>query len=791
MEHLVRLSLRSPRATLLLLGGLTLCFAAGLPRVERAYGLEALLGKTHPAVVEQERFVATYGGGYPLLVVWECGAGRPCRDALDAGSLAVAHELERRVGGLGGVRSVWGPATSGLLVPDASGFLRRRFTGEDGRRAPDADALARRARRDPLWRRHLVSEDGRVAAVTIVPADTSSPVMERIVDVVLETLAPYEARGFAFKLAGHPAESVLNGRDLADSTARATPLCVVIIAVASFALLRCWRSVLASLLTVGTSVLWAFGLLGWLGWPQEYVLQVLAPLLLVVGVCDAVHLLARVARENAKADSQTALLRAARAVGPACAVTTLTTAAAFLSFTASPLEGFRRFGLVAGFGVTVCLLLTFTLLPLLARWLPPSMSAAEPALRASGAGLRRLGHASAGLARPVLAATALLFAAGVAGWGLLRVDTDIDRMFGEDNRVVRWSRFVDANLRGLDSLEIEVALPDAGLLFEPSTQAGILRLERHLAAQPELGVATSARTLLARANRLLHDDDPAWERTGESAAANAQLLELVAMGDPEGLGAWVAHDRRRLRVSAEAQADSSAGRGAVLTRVRAFLASELPESWAFTLTGPFAMEFRWAADLQRSQLRSFALALLLVFALVSAYLRSLRLGLAALVPAVLPVVAMLGFMGYAGLLLDVGRCLVAAIVIGIAVDDAVHVLGQYQQRRRRGAAPADALEDALEQTGPAVLVTSVALSLGFLALSRSAWASIASFGALVSVAILGALAATLFVMPPVVLWLEGALGRADSRPLCLPPRPASTPPPGNSGQRSALSLPRP
>jgi predicted RND superfamily exporter protein len=232
---------------------------------------------------------------------------------------------------------------------------------------------------------------------------------------------------------------------------------------------------------------------------------------------------------------------------------------------------------------------------------------------------------------------------------------------------------------------------------------------------------------------------------------------LVAMGDPDGLGFWVAHDRTRLRMSAEAQAGSSASRGEVLARLRAFLEAKLPESWAFTLTGPFAMEFRWAADLQRSQLRSFAVALLLVFALVSAYLRSWRLGLAALVPAVLPVVATLGFMGYAGLLLDVGRSLVAAIVIGIAVDDAVHLLGQYQQRRQCGAAPAAALEDALEYTGPAVLVTSVALSLGFLALSQSAWASIASFGALVSAAILGALLATLCVLPPLLLALEGGL----------------------------------
>ena len=64
---------------------------------------------------------------------------------------------------------------------------------------------------------------------------------------------------------------------------------------------------------------------------------------------------------------------------------------------------------------------------------------------------------------------------------------------------------------------------------------------------PEITQSTSALTLMERLNRLLHDDDPAYERTGDSTAANAELLEILSFDDPETLGRWLSLDRSRLR----------------------------------------------------------------------------------------------------------------------------------------------------------------------------------------------------------------------------------------------------
>jgi len=107
-------------------------------------------------------------------------------------------------------------------------------------------------------------------------------------------------------------------------------------------------------------------------------------------------------------------------------------------------------------------------------------------------------------------------------------------------------------------------------------------------------------------------------------------------------------------------------------------------------------------------------------------------------------------MGVAGLSLDVGRAMIAAVVIGIAVDDSIHLLHRYGRLRGDGRTPRDAMSAALLETGRPIVVTSIALALGFMTLTASAWGTVSGFGFFVSLSILVALLATLFILPALV-----------------------------------------
>lgn len=770
MYWLTQATLRNPRLTAVVLLATTVAFCLGLPKLHSEYGYRPLLGGSHPSIEKLEEFIEIFGGGFPLLIVWECGPKHPCSTALDSDSLAMAFEVERSLERVKGIRAIRGPATTSLMVPNRDGFSLRRFV-EEGIPVSDAAELAERAIRDPLWKGNLVSDDGLVGAITVVVVDAKSATMVPVVAAVQEAIAPFEEQGFSYALAGHPIESVIPGMELEKSTAFLTPFVAAIVALIIFGLTRSWQAVAITMGSMGLALLWTFGALGWLDWPQDSVLQVLPNLILFVGVCDAIHLLSRQAAILSTAedtagpsrDGRTrAILGAAREVAWPCVMTTLTTAGAFLSFVTSDLATFGRFGLISAFSVGACLVVTFSLIPLLLVWLPPSGARAVRQTRAWDVTLRAIADTAQVRAIPILVATAIVFAVCLVGWiGYLRVDTDINRMWGEHSQVTRWIRFVDNRLRGLDTLEIDIHLPPTSRVEEPTTQAALADFISHLESTEGLGRATSVRNLMASFNRALHDDDPTWERTGDSAMANGEILELISFDDPQLLGNWLSLDRSRVRISVEGPSDSARGRGKVLESVQAYVAGELPADWEVHFTGPFAMEYDWVDQLQDTQIRSFATAFLIVFVLTAFFLRSVRLGFAAIVPAAVPVVVILGIMGFAGQLLDVGRAMVAAIVIGIAVDDSLHLLTHYRRRRDAGDDPSEAIRASILQVGRAIIVTSTAVALGALALVLSAWQTVSSFGFFVSIALIGALVASLFVLPATIF----AFQRGKSPPV--------------------------
>jgi predicted RND superfamily exporter protein len=759
--RLTRLSLSYPKSTLLVIAVITAILAGGLPRLRTEFGYRVLIGDDHPSIQTLDRFIAQFGGGLPVQIAWECGDGKPCKTVFDRASLEMAHTVARELTSLAGIQTVQGPANAALLLPTTGGFAVRRFV-ENGEVVSDAEALAVRALDDPLWVGTLVSGDGAVGVIVVQPTDTQSGTNVAVVDSIAEVLAPFESRGFEYYTIGDAVETIITGRDLARSTSNLIPVTVLVIALILFMLSRSWQLTSISLVTMGVALVWTLGLLGWLEWPRDSILQVLAPLILIVGVCDAVHLLSRFSAEldardggHLSREREEALLAAARGVGRPCFLTTLTTSGAFFSFVTSALDTFVRFGVISAFGVLACLTVTFSLLPVLVRALPASGPRLLRTSQTWRSVLDAVIRTSDKRAVPILVTSAVLLVVCSIGWlGYLRVDTHWLESWGEQSQQVKSIRFIEDHLGPSQTFETEIVLPSDALLVDPANLRTIATFSDFLSSIDGFGAATSVLDIVQRLNRLLHDDDPAFERPGRSVAANAEILELVSFEGPRVLSSWVSLDRSRLRISVVARSQSYTRSVEILEAVREYVRSKLPSSWALAFSGEFAINLDWIKDVQGTQLRSFPTAFVLVFVMVGIFLRSVRLAVAAMVPTLLPVVVTLGAMGWMGMSLDVGRAMIAAVLIGIAVDDSIHVLDQYRRRRADGDSPGEAIRQAVLHVGRAVVTTSVALALGFLTLMASAWQTISSFGFFVALAILGALAAALFVLPALIFALE-------------------------------------
>ena len=757
MHHLTDIALRRPRLTLVALLGLSIALGFGVPRVTPAFGFRVLVGDDHPAIQTLDDMIEEFSGGLPVQIAWQCGPGHPCQNVFDEISLEMANAVTRQIALSERVRDIQGPTNAPLLLPAEDGFRIRRFF-ENGELATDYEALAPHALRDPLWTGNLIAEDGSTGVIVLQPNDNRASTDRSVMVAITKALLPYKALGFTYHLAGE-APRIAAGEGLTESTSRLIPVLVLIIFCVLFFLTRSFRHSLITMATMGLALVWTLGALGWLGWPQDGMLEVLAPLIMIVGVCDAVHLLGRYAeltnQSSTSGSPQTAIRAAATEVGPACLVTTMTTAGAFLSFTTSTLDTFVRFGFISALGITICLILTFTLLPLLTCLSSPPSENFEINLGKWKLLLDAVWETNERRTHALLAIAFLSLVFFGFGWfNYLKADQNWLESWGEQSALTQSIRFFEKTLGQSQKLELQLSLPSQVRIEDPSALKTIRSISDSLAAIDTLGQGASVLLFLERINELLHGGEHNLYGSNASIESNAELFELIALDGSNQLARWVNWNRSKVRISFPASEMSHIERSRLMEEVEEVLARTLPPGWEMSLTGDVALSRDWTRDVQETQHRSFPIAFAIVFLLTSVFFRSWKLGLASMVPMLLPVVAVLGTMGWLGMSLDVARAMIAAIVIGVGVDDAIHFLSHYRNRTAEGVDSRYAAREALLHTGRAIAITSVALTLGFLALMMSAWQTIASFGLYVALAIIGALVATFFVLPSLILSIE-------------------------------------
>jgi len=169
-------------------------------------------------------------------------------------------------------------------------------------------------------------------------------------------------------------------------------------------------------------------------------------------------------------------------------------------------------------------------------------------------------------------------------------------------------------------------------------------------------------------------------------------------------------------------------------------------------------------------------ALVVVFVVLSVLFLSVRLGLVAMAPNLIPIVIFFGLLGWAGVPLSISTAVIASIALGIGVDEAIHLLSEFNHHVRRHADQERAVLEAMQSVGPPVIYTTVALTLGFLVPVFSSFVPVRQFGYLSAVNVATSLLADVLLLPAfiasirfVTLWdlLVLRLGRAPQETIPL------------------------
>lgn len=771
---------RAPRRAVLLALALVAGAAWFVPGLKRDVRMEKIFPDGHPARIAFDRFEEAFGhDDTTALCVLELSSERARQNVLAPEAMARIHSLTLALGDLEAI------SPSGARVPlvdverlvSLSDAPVARTPGDgsveigplydpDTRPYEAAEAEALVVGRPALEGR-LVARDRRLCAfwVPLDPGAEAALGGER----ARVAFAVALRRFFSAESGGElsPNERAwLDGRAITNhNTLRMMkadtqvfyPLAFGLMLVVLLGAFRRFLPALLAVTTVALSSLVTFGFMAAVGIPLSLLSTTIPVMILVVCVGDAVHLLTRFEQERARTgDGPAALESVLCEVGRACFFTSATSAVAFASLYASQIELVRQLGVPVAFGVLVAYLLTFLLLPPLLVAFPSAAGGAAQSVAALERPLARLGAVIQRRPGTVVLCFALLVGADAALLPRLSRETRMLHDFDERDPVMATRIFMEERMDGAIPLELVLDTGRAGGGHDPALQQALLNLGVSLRSERfrELGVlhALSSADYLSDAYATLYDRDPSKVgRLPGDAASIAQLQALYWIGGPDPTRAYVdsVDAPRQVRLGLRIKNLYTSDFHRLEAAVRAEAAAHLPPGVEVHLTGASLMSQLIQDTLTSEMLRTVGSAFLAVMLLVLVCFRSLRLALLALVPNLLPLLLIAGCMVLTGTALSLTTTMVFAIVFGISVDDTIHFVAGYAHRQR----DPDAVGQTLRETGSSLVLSSIALVLGFAVLLVSAFPPNRTFGAMVAGTVCFALLGDLILLPALlVLW---------------------------------------
>ena len=557
---------------------------------------------------------------------------------------------------------------------------------------------------------------------------------------------------------------------------------------------RDWRWVVAPIVNCSVTALLMLGLLGFLDWRMSVISSNFVAVLLIVTLSLSVHLIVRyreLEQVEPELDRRQRAGRAATLMAVPCGYTALTTIVAFASLMVAGIQPVIDFGLMMTVGIVVGFVTTFVVVPALMSRFP------EPNRRvvagADGGMTLRLAGWVDGYGNWVLAVTGLLVIGTVWGISQLKVENRFIDYFKEKTEIYQGMELLDARLGGTIPLDIVLSPPavspdvvaslasdavaesapveddfaDDPFADDPFAGPDIFASEE--SSRPSYWFTPQGRAELDAA----HDIVEARSETGKvlslatayevmdglyGAPLGAIELALVQNSMPDAVAdtlvrPYFSADGDQARITVRARETSrELERDRFLRELHTELVTQLgiaPERVRFTSL--LVLYNNVLQSLFKSQILTLGVVFLVIGAMFWVLFRSLSLALLALAPNVLAAGLVLGVMGGLGIPLDIMTITIAAIVVGIGVDDCIHYIHRFRTEFAVDGDYRAAMLRSHASIGRAMYYTTLTIMVGFSLLTLSNFTPSLYFGLLTDLAMAAAVAGALLLLPKLLL----------------------------------------
>ncbi len=571
---------------------------------------------------------------------------------------------------------------------------------------------------------------------------------------------------------------------------------VLLIVATMFVIFRRATWVLLPLITCLSSAAFMLGLITLMDWRMTVISSNFVALLLIIALSITIHLVVQYREQlsiHPQWTQQKLVYEMVKHMAKPCLYAAMTTIVAFASLVVSGIRPVIDFGWMMTLGVLVSLVLSFIFIPAGLLLLKKPQMAVTSASTASVATTLRFAGFTERYGWLILLVSAALAVLSAYGIGQLKVENRFIDYFNESTEIYQGMEIIDAQLGGTIPLEVIIdADPDDFLFEEDDTEltaepvatssdefdddfsddfeddfsddfagngessdpsywfnrAGLKRIEtvhNYLDSLEETGKVMSLGTI----NQVLRQFSPGINDI-ELALIQKKLPASVA---DTLINPYLKEDINQARITVRVKETSrTLERNQLLKDVRHHLVNELGfKDEQLHLSGMLVLYNNMLQSLYRSQIQTIGAVFIAIGIMFIVLFRSLSLALLALTPTMLAAATVLGTMGLIGIPLDIMTVTIAAIAVGIGVDDTIHYVHRFREEFALDHNYLAAMYRCHGSIGKAMFYTSIVIIIGFSVLSLSNFNPSIYFGLLTGAAMFAALMGALLLLPQLLI----------------------------------------
>lgn len=581
----------------------------------------------------------------------------------------------------------------------------------------------------------------------------------KIIEMVQQITKKYEADDFKVYLAGAALFSGVIKQAMKEDTRNFIRSMLIMVVIVLALMFRRVSGVVLPLITVVLTIVSAVSLMALFGAPFTLVTQIMPSFLLAVVTGASIHLLAMFYKDFAKTGNKKAALRFSMGhSGFAIVMTSLTTAAGMWSFSFSGVAPVANLGIFASVGIILGLLFVLILLPAMIAVLKLKHKPIAKHNKAMDKFLHKIADFSLNHAKPIVLISGVIVVVAVFFAIQMKFSHHPLTWLDADNPARVSVETIDRELNGSMTLDIVIDTGRENGLYEPEILQKIEKVGHYLSSLKGevlfVGKTIALVDVLKEINKALNANDSAFYKIPDNKALIAQELFLFANSGSDDLEDFVDASFSKTRITVKVPYVDAIKYNQFLSEIETKVTQEFDPDVEVSFTGIGVLLVNIMTKSIHSSAMSYVLAFGLIAIMMMILIGNIKVGLISMIPNILPMLAIVAIMVGFGIPFDMFSMLVGAIALGLAVDDTVHFMHNFNRYRLQGKNVDEATRLTLVGTGRAIVVTSIVLSLGFLVLLGANMINMINFGVLTASAIFVALIADFLLVPAIMKLLE-------------------------------------